>query len=87
MDGMSKRTPGPWFTFANGQCVGGPVGTIDHTEKAGQMLIDGARELAEARAACAQAAQALASWRRAFPDAWGLADQVALAACVRASGA
>lgn len=62
-------------------------GTIDHTERAGQMLIDGARELAAARAACAQAAQALASWRRAYPDAWGLQDQVALAACVRVVGA
>ncbi len=61
-------------------------GTIDHTERAGQMLIDGARELAEARAACAQAAQALASWRRAYPDAWGLRDQQALAACVRVAG-
>lgn len=22
------RTPGPWFTFANGQCIGGPVGPL-----------------------------------------------------------
>ena len=23
-----KHTPGPWFTFANGACVGGPVGIL-----------------------------------------------------------
>lgn len=24
----AKHTPGPWFTFANGNCVGGPVGLL-----------------------------------------------------------
>ena len=25
----SKHTPGPWFVFGNGHCVGGPKGFID----------------------------------------------------------
>lgn len=25
---MSKHTPGPWFTFANATCVGGPAGIL-----------------------------------------------------------
>ncbi len=24
----AKHTPGPWFTFANGACIGGPVGPM-----------------------------------------------------------
>lgn len=24
----ARHTPGPWFTFANGTCVGGPVGIL-----------------------------------------------------------
>ena len=24
---MSEHTPGPWYTFGNGHCVGGPEGT------------------------------------------------------------
>jgi hypothetical protein len=24
----AQHTPGPWFTFANGQCIGGPVGPL-----------------------------------------------------------
>jgi hypothetical protein len=25
----SKHTPGPWFVFGNGHCVGGPTGMMD----------------------------------------------------------
>ena len=24
----ARHTPGPWFTFANGQCIGGPAGPL-----------------------------------------------------------
>jgi hypothetical protein len=27
---MSKSTPGPWFVFGNGHCVGGPFTQTDH---------------------------------------------------------
>lgn len=31
----AAHTPGPWFTFANGQCVGGPVGPLGNPSGAG----------------------------------------------------
>ena len=26
---MAEHTPGPWFVFPNGHCVGGPTGLLD----------------------------------------------------------
>ena len=44
-------------------------------------------ELDRLRAACNLAATVLRDWKRDFPEAWGLGDQIALDQCAKAAKA